>query len=311
MLGPVDVEQRRSSSLMSMPDRTPTPAVVITGASTGIGAACARFLADKGFQVFAGVRDRRAGEVLADGRTSRLIPIHLDVTDETSIRNSVDQVTRQLGDAGLTGLINNAGVAVGSPLEVIPIDHLRRQFEVNVFGLIAVTQAFLPLLRKGHGRIVNMGSIAGRATIPLMGPYSASKFALEALTNALRLELQQWSIQVSIIEPGAIATPIWEKSIKAAKDLEARDNSPFTVGYAELIMRIKETVEKAAERAIPPDAVVQAVVHALTSPRPRTRYLVGIDAKIRAWMVKWLPDRLYDRLLTWILKLPREESALR
>lgn len=296
---------------MSMPNRTPTLAVVITGASTGIGAACARFLADKGFQVFAGVRDRRAGEVLADGRTSRLIPIHLDVTDETSIRNSVDQVTRQLGDAGLTGLINNAGVAVGSPLEVIPIDQLRRQFEVNVFGLIAVTQAFLPLLRKGHGRIVNMGSIAGRATIPLMGPYSASKFALEALTNALRLELQQWSIQVSIIEPGAVATPIWEKSIKAAKDLEARDNSPITVGYAELIMRIKETVEKAAERAIPPDAVVQAVVHALTSPRPRTRYLVGTDAKIRAWMVKWLPDRLNDRLLTWILKLPREESELR
>jgi len=294
-----------------MPNRTPTLAVVITGASTGIGAACARFLADKGFQVFAGVRDRRAGEVLADGRTSRLIPIHLDVTDETSIRNSVDQVTRQLGDAGLTGLINNAGVAVGSPLEVIPIDQLRRQFEVNVFGLIAVTQAFLPLLRKGHGRIVNMGSIAGRATIPVMGPYSASKFALEALTNALRLELQQWSIQVSIIEPGAVATPIWEKSIKAAKDLEARDNSPITVGYAELIMRIKETVEKAAERAIPPDAVVQAVVHALTSPRPRTRYLVGTDAKIRAWMVKWLPDRLNDRLLTWILKLPREESELR
>jgi len=294
-----------------MPNRTPTLAVVITGASTGIGAACARFLADKGFQVFAGVRDRRAGEVLADGRTSRLIPIHLDVTDETSIRNSVDQVTRQLGDAGLAGLINNAGVAVGSPLEVIPIDHLRRQFEVNVFGLIAVTQAFLPLLRKGHGRIVNMGSIAGRATIPVMGPYSASKFALEALTDALRLELQQWSIQVSIIEPGAIATPIWEKSIKAAKDLEARDNSPFIVGYAELIMRIKETVEKAAERAIPPDAVVQAVVHALTSPRPRTRYLVGTDAKIRAWMVKWLPDRLNDRLLTWILKLPREESELR
>ena len=296
---------------MSMPNRTPTIAVVITGASSGIGAACARFLADKGFQVFAGVRDRRAGEVLADGRTSRLIPIHLDVTDETSIRNSVDQVTRQLGDAGLTGLINNAGVAVGSPLEVIPIDQLRRQFEVNVFGLIAVTQAFLPLLRKGHGRIVNMGSIAGRATIPVMGPYSASKFALEALTNALRLELQQWSIQVSIIEPGAVATPIWEKSIKAAKDLEARDNSPITVGYAELIMRIKETVEKAAERAIPPDAVVQAVVHALTSPRPRTRYLVGTDAKIRAWMVKWLPDRLNDRLLTWVLKLPREESELR
>lgn len=289
-----------------MPDRTSTPAVVITGASTGIGAACARFLADHGFQVFAGVRDRQAGEVLANGRTLRLIPIHLDVTEDTSIRNAAERVTHHLGDAGLAGLINNAGIAVGSPLEVIPIDQLRRQFEVNVFGQIAVTQAFLPLLRKGHGRIVNMGSIAGRATIPLMGPYSASKHALEALTDALRLELQHWGIQVSVIEPGAIATPIWEKSVKAAKDLEVAADSSAAIGYTELIMRIKETVGKAAERAIPPDAVVRAVVHALTAARPRTRYLVGTDAKIRAWMVKWLPDRLNDRLLTWILQLPRE-----
>jgi len=291
-----------------MPDRTSTPAVVITGASTGIGAACARFLADHGFQVFAGVRDRQAGEVLVNGRTLRLIPIHLDVTEDTSIRNAAERVTHHLGDAGLAGLINNAGIAIGSPLEVIPIDQLRRQFEVNVFGQIAVTQAFLPLLRKGHGRIVNMGSIAGRATIPLMGPYSASKHALEALTDALRLELQQWGIQVSVIEPGAIATPIWEKSVKAAKDLEAAADSSAAIGYTELIMRIKETVTKAAERAIPPDAVVRAVVHALTASRPRTRYLVGTDAKIRAWMVKWLPDRLNDRLLTWMLQLPREED---
>jgi len=287
------------------------PAVVITGASTGIGAACARFLADHGFQVFAGVRNREAGEPLANARSLRLIPIHLDVTDEASIRNAAIRVTHHLGDAGLAGLVNNAGIAVGSPLEVISIDQLRRQFEVNVFGQIAVTQAFLPLLRQGRGRIVNMGSIAGRATIPLMGPYSASKFALEALTNALRLELQQWGIEVSVIEPGAIATPIWEKSVKAARDLEAADSSSAAMGYTELIMRIKETVEKAAERAIPPDAVVQAVVHALTASRPRTRYLVGTDAKIRAWMVKWLPDRLNDRLLTWMLQLPREGSRLR
>lgn len=289
-----------------MPDRTSTSAVVITGASTGIGAACARFLADHGFQVFAGVRDLQAGEVLASGRSLRLIPIQLDVTEDTSIRNAAERVTHHLGDAGLAGLINNAGIAVGSPLEVIPIDQLRRQFEVNVFGQIAVTQAFLPLLRKGHGRIVNMGSIAGRATIPLMGPYSASKHALEALTDALRLELQQWGIQVSVIEPGAIATPIWEKSVRAAKDLETAADSSAAIGYTELIMRIKETVGKAAERAIPPDAVVRAVVHALTASRPRTRYLVGTDAKIRAWMVKWLPDRLNDRLLTWILHLPRD-----
>jgi NAD(P)-dependent dehydrogenase (short-subunit alcohol dehydrogenase family) len=293
---------------MPTSDRPVGPAIVITGASTGIGAACARFLADHGFHVFAGVRDRQAGEVLASGRATRLIPIHLDVTEQGSIRDAVDRVTRHLGDAGLAGLVNNAGIAVGSPLEVIPIDLLRRQFEVNVFGQIAVTQAFLPLLRKGHGRIVNMGSIAGRATIPLMGPYSASKFALEALTDALRLELQPWNMHVSVIEPGAIATPIWEKSIKAATDLEAIASSTATIRYTEMVMRIKEAVGKAAERAIPPDAVVRAVIHALTAARPRTRYLVGTDAKIRAWMVKWLPDRLNDQLLTWMLKLPRVGS---
>lgn len=289
---------------MSISDRSLTSAVVITGASTGIGAACALYLADHGFQVFAGVRNCQAGEALANGRTGSVIPIHLDVTEERSIREATDYVTQQLGDAGLVGLINNAGIAVGSPLEVIPIDQLRRQFEVNVFGQIAVTQAFLPLLRRRRGRIINMGSIAGRATIPLMGPYSASKFALEALTDALRLELQPWGIHVSVIEPGAVATPIWEKSLKAAANLEAVAPSADTMRYTEIMMRVKEAVGKAAERAIPPDAVVRAVVHALTAARPRTRYLVGTDAKIRAWMMKWLPDRLNDRLLTWILKLP-------
>lgn len=295
---------------MPRSDRPPAPAVVITGASTGIGAACARFLADRGFQVFAGVRDRQAGEALTTGRTARLTPIHLDVTEEWSIQEAAELVTRRVGDVGLAGLVNNAGISIGSPLEVIPIDLLRRQFEVNVFGQIAVTQAFLPLLRKGHGRIVNMGSIAGRATIPLMGPYSASKFALEALTDALRLELQPWGIPVSVIEPGAIATPIWEKSINAAKDLEALADVTAATRYRETMIGVKEAVMKAAARAIPPDAVVRAVVHALTAPRPRTRYLVGSDAKIRNWMVKWLPDRLNDRLLTWILKLPRKESGL-
>ena len=295
---------------MPRSDRPPAPAVVITGASTGIGAACARFLADRGFQVFAGVRDRQAGEALTTGRTARLTPIHLDVTEEWSIQEAAELITRRVGDVGLAGLVNNAGISIGSPLEVIPIDLLRRQFEVNVFGQIAVTQAFLPLLRKGHGRIVNMGSIAGRATIPLMGPYSASKFALEALTDALRLELQPWGIPVSVIEPGAIATPIWEKSINAAKDLEALADVTAASCYRETMIGVKEAVMKAAARAIPPDAVVQAVVHALTASQPRTRYLVGIDAKIRAWMVKWLPDRLNDRLLTWILKLPRKGSGL-
>jgi NAD(P)-dependent dehydrogenase (short-subunit alcohol dehydrogenase family) len=280
--------------------------VVVTGASTGIGAACVLDYAARGMTVFAGVRDHRAGEALAAKAGPSLIPITLDVTDERSIMRSVEVVQRIVGEGGLGGLVNNAGIVIGSPLEVIPLAQLRKQLEVNVIGQIAVTQAFLPLLRRGRGRIVNMGSIAGRGTIPLLGPYSASKYALEALTDALRMELHPWGIQVSIIEPGAIATPIWEKSAKEAGDLEASASEDAKALYGEAVDRIREAVAQAAQRAIAPEAVVRAVYHALTSPRPRTRYLVGSDAKLRAWMVKWLPDRVQDRLLAWALKYPGE-----
>jgi NAD(P)-dependent dehydrogenase (short-subunit alcohol dehydrogenase family) len=283
--------------------------VVVTGASTGIGAACALDCAGRGMTVFAGVRDLRAGEALAAKGGPSLIPIMLDVTDERSIAQSAEVVQRVVGEGGLGGLVNNAGIVIGSPLEVLPLAQLRKQLEVNVIGQIAVTQAFLPLLRRGRGRIVNMGSIAGRGTIPLLGPYSASKYALEALTDALRMELQPWGIQVSIIEPGAIATPIWEKSAKEAEGLEASVSEEAKVLYAEAVIRIREAIAEAAKRAIAPDAVVRAVHHALTASRPRTRYLVGSDAKLRAWMVKWLPDRVQDRLLVWALKYPREGSV--
>jgi len=280
--------------------------VVVTGASTGIGAACALDCAGRGMTVFAGVRDPLAGESLAAKGGPSLIPIMLDVTDEQSIMRSTEVVQRVVGEGGLGGLVNNAGIVIGSPLEVIPLSQLRKQLEVNVIGQIAVTQAFLPLLRRGRGRIVNMGSIAGRGTIPLLGPYSASKFALEALTDALRMELQPWGIQVSIIEPGAIATPLWEKSAKEARDIEASVSEEAKALYGEAVVQIRAAIAQAAKRAIAPEAVVRAVHHALTATRPHTRYLVGSDARLRAWMVKWLPDRIQDRLLGWALKYPRE-----
>jgi len=289
-----------------MADRPSSMTVVVTGASTGIGAACALDCVARGMTVFAGVRDPRAGETLARKAGPSLIPITLDVTVERSIAQSVETVQRVVGEAGLGGLVNNAGIVIGSPLEVIPLLQLRKQLEVNVIGQIAVTQAFLPLLRRGRGRIVNMGSIAGRGTIPLLGPYSASKYALEALTDALRMELQPWGIRVSIIEPGAIATPIWEKSAKEAEGLEASASEEAKALYAEAVIRIRAAIADASQRAIAPDAVARAVYHALTASRPHTRYLVGSDAKLRAWMVKWLPDRIQDKLLLWALKYPRE-----
>ena len=278
--------------------------VLITGASTGIGAACAIGCAGQGMTVFAGVRNPKAGAALRARGGAAIIPLELDVTDDESVKRAAGMVERHVGDAGLFGLVNNAGIAIGGPLELIPLAQLRRQLEVNVVGQIAVTQAVLPLLRRARGRIVNMGSIAGRGTIPMTGPYSASKHALEALTDALRLELYPWGIEVSIIEPGAIATPIWDKSLQISYDVEKDMPVEAKHLYEAAAARIRETMSVAAARAIPPDAVVKAVLHALTAKRPKTRYLVGRDAKLRALMLKWLPDRFQDWILKKVLKLP-------
>ena len=278
--------------------------VLITGASTGLGAACALGCAERDMTVFAGVRNLAASDALQARGGAAIIPVQLDVTDADSIKNAADVVARHVGAAGLAGLVNNAGIAIGSPLELIPLEQLRRQLEVNVVGQIAVTQAMLPLLRRARGRIVNMGSIAGRGTIPMMGPYSASKHALEALTDALRLELYPWGIDVSIIEPGAIATPIWEKSMQVSSEIESALPMEGKQLYQSTADRIRDRVGLSARRAIPTDAVVQAVLHALTAKRPKTRYLVGRDAKVRALMLRWLPDRLQDWILKKVLKLP-------
>lgn len=279
-------------------------AVVITGASTGIGEACALHLDRLGFTVFAGVRKSEDGEALTKTSSDRLIPIMLDVTDASSITTAQAVVAGRMGANGVYGLVNNAGIAVPAPLEAVSISDLRRQLEVNVVGQVAVTQAFLPLIRQARGRIINMGSIAGRAVIPMMGPYSASKFALEAITDALRLEVQQWGIHVSIIEPGAITTPIWAKSAEEAAGREAVMGAELRGLYEPMIAAVRTVVDEAAKRAIPSDAVATVVAEALIARTPKTRYLVGRDAKVRAFIGKILPDRIMDRLLTTVLKLP-------
>ncbi len=278
--------------------------IVITGASTGIGEACALHLDELGYRVFAGVRRPSDGEALRAKASARLTPILLDVTDVASIDRAMETVKQAVGSVGLAGLVNNAGIGVGGPLEVVPLAELRKQFEVNVIGQVAVTQALLPLLRQGRGRIVNMGSIAGRSAMPFMGPYSASKFALEALTDAMRLELQPWGIQVSIVEPGAIESRIWDKARHAADQIDATWGAEGKILYRDVLVRVRGAVEQAAQRAIPARAVAKAVAHALSAARPKTRYLVGHDARFRAVLAAWLPDRVQDWLLTRILKLP-------
>jgi NAD(P)-dependent dehydrogenase (short-subunit alcohol dehydrogenase family) len=278
--------------------------IVITGASAGIGAACALALDTLGYRVFAGVRNPADGESLQRQAGPRLMPIRLDVTDPASLAAASHTVTAMMGDHGLAGLINNAGIGVAGPIEALPLAEWRRQFEVNVFGLIATTQTFLPLIRKGRGRIINMGSIAGRASMPFMAPYAASKHALVAVTDALRIELQPWGIRVALIEPGAIATPIWGKTRKEADRWDASWSQDLKAMYREGFTRVKEAATAAGEQAQPAKVVADAVAHALRSRWPKSRYLIGSDAAIRAYLALLLPARLNDWLITNIVKLP-------
>ena len=300
--GPNDLD----SPMLNLFSQTPrSDAVLITGASTGIGAACALALDQAGYRVFAGIRNPAHGEQLQRQAGPRLMPIRLDVTDEASIAAANHTVSAMMGEQGLAGLINNAGIGVVGPVEALPLADWRRQFEVNLFGLIATTQTFLPLIRKGQGRIINMGSIAGRASMPFMAPYAASKHALVAVTDALRIELQPWGIRVALIEPGAIATPIWRKTRKEVDRWDASWNQDLKTMYQEGFTRVKEAATAAGEQAQSATIVANAVLHALRSRWPKSHYLLGSDAAIRAYSALFLPTRLNDWLITRIVNLPR------
>lgn len=269
-------------------------AVVITGTSTGIGRACALHLDRLGFRVFAGVRTSRDAESLQRESARRITPLLTDVTEKASVRAAADAVTAELGDKGLSGVVNNAGIVVSGPLEFLPESEIRKQFEVNVMGPIMVVQAFLPLLRKARGRIVNMSSISGRMALPFLGPYAASKFALEAITDSLRVELLPWEIKVSLVEPGAVKTPIWEKS-RVAAETTARNFPPGAYElYGRATAAFRSETEKADKAGVETEVVVRAVEHALTAKEPKTRYLVGRHVRLQASLKSALPDRLFD-----------------
>jgi NAD(P)-dependent dehydrogenase (short-subunit alcohol dehydrogenase family) len=282
----------------------PWKAILITGASTGIGEATALWLERKGYQVFAGVRRDEDAARIRGLASERLVPVRIDVTDAASIDSARRAIELSLGARGLDGLVNNAGIAVAGPLEHLPIAAIRRQFEINVIGQLAVTQAFLPLLRIARGRIVLMGSIGGRMSTPFLGPYAASKFALEAVADALRVELRPWQIEVVLLEPGSIATPIWKKGEEDAAALSAALGPRAEQDYGQAMRAMREAAAAAGRRGISPDSVAAVVERALTVERPRTRYLIGRDARIRAAIVQLLPDRVRDRLVARVLKLP-------
>jgi NAD(P)-dependent dehydrogenase (short-subunit alcohol dehydrogenase family) len=282
---------------MTGQERGASRAVVITGASMGIGEACALRLDARGLRVFAGVRRTEDGAELRQKASDRLTPILLDVTDADAIGAAAQTVAGAVGEAGLAGLVNNAGIAVAGPLEFLPVAELRRQLEVNVIGQITVTQAFLPLLRLGHGRIVNVGSVSGRIATPFVGPYSASKFAMEALTDTLRIELRPWGLHVAIVEPSGIATPIWERSLAAADRLIENMPRQALDYYGPVIPAVRASAARSGQSGTPPDEVAKAVEHALTAARPKTRYIVGRGARFTVAVITLLPDRVRDRLI--------------
>lgn len=265
---------------------------VVSGASTGIGQATAVHLAATGLHVLAGVRNDAAAAAIA---AERVEPIHLDITDPDQIADLARRINENPQARPLRALVNNAGIAVNAPVEVLPLTQWRRQFEVNLFGQIALTQALLPTLVATRGRIVNVSSISGRVAGPTYGAYSGSKFALEAVSDALRREVRHLGVEVVVVEPGAIATPIWTKAMATAQDLAEQMTAEQRERYAPVLAAVNRQARQAARNGVPPERVAEVITDAVTTRRPRTRYLVGRDAKVGR-LAALLPDRLLDRL---------------
>jgi NAD(P)-dependent dehydrogenase (short-subunit alcohol dehydrogenase family) len=266
--------------------------VIITGAGSGIGASTALHLDRLGWRVFAGVHD--AGEdadILARQSSERMTVLPLDVTVESSVESFVATVEKEVGPAGLTAVVNNAGEGVAGPLETLPIDALRQQFEVNVIGPIRLTQQALPLLRRAPGgRVVFVGSIGGLVAVQFAGAYHASKYAIEAIGDAWRQELAPDGIHVAIVEPGPTSTPLWSK---AAHTL---DRLPPNERYQERLDKFRETLQRQGKDGGGPHAIAELIAHAVTSERPKTRYAGGLAANVVPRVRRLLPDRLYDKL---------------
>jgi NAD(P)-dependent dehydrogenase (short-subunit alcohol dehydrogenase family) len=277
--------------------------VLITGASTGIGRATALRLDSAGWKVFAGVRREEDAAALAKVASDRLLPLILDVTEAEQIAAAARRIDAETeGGGGLDGLVNNAGAAFPSPLETMPIEDFRRQVEVNLTGQVAVTQAMLPAIRAARGRIVFISSIGGLIAFPMTGAYHAAKFGIEAVGDVFRRELRPWGITVSIVEPGSIDTPIWERGERSADEVGGRSPQRQAL-YGGAVERYRKVVKATAERGIPPQKVAKAIEHALDSSRPRSRYLVGLDAKVQARLRALLPTPILDRIIARAMNL--------
>jgi NAD(P)-dependent dehydrogenase (short-subunit alcohol dehydrogenase family) len=285
--------------------------VLITGASSGIGRACVEAFDRLGWRVFAGARQDRDLERLATSGSGRVTPLRLDITDADQVAAAARAASDALGDRGLDALVNNAGIVVAGPLELCPPDDFRRELEVNVTGHLVVTQAFISLLRRARGRIVFMSSASGRVALPLIGPYAASKAAVEAMADALRVELKPSGLSVSVIEPGPVATTMLERSIHAAEGRFDDMGPEATARYRPMLEAARAVALNTRRLELPTSAVTRAVIHAATSRRPRSRYLVLRGGWLFRLARALVPDRISDAIILRVLShyASRERDA--
>ena len=284
--------------------------VMITGTSSGIGRASALLLARSGFRVFAGVRKPADGAALREEAGDAVVPIILDVTDADSIARAAAEVTRQLDGGPLAGVVNVAGVGMAGPIEYVTPAALRGLFEVDVFGQVAVIQAFLPLIRQARGRIVNISSVGAHIAMPFGGVLGAAKSALGILSDALRLELRPFGIRVCTIEPGAIDTPAVEKTLGDVEGRIAQLPPEGAKRYGAMWRAFTRKAYAMERDGSPPEVVAQVVLQALTTRSPRARYVVGKHARVLTTLARVLPDRELDAVRSRLFSLPAAERNL-
>lgn len=268
------------------------PSVLVTGASRGIGRAIVEHLAARGWDVVAGVRTQQDADAVTALNPQRVSAVLLDVTDP----GHIDALATSLPPR-LDAVVNNAGIVVSGPMEAVTSDDWRKQLEINVVGQLAVTQEVLPRLRESRGRIVFISSVNGRLSMPLIGPYAASKFALEAAADAMRMELRQWRIPVVIVEPAQTDTDMWRTADSMVEEVEAALTPEHRRLYAEHIAGMKKMVPVSQRMAVPTGKVCAVVEEALTARRPRARYVVGLGPKLQVAVMTKLPTRLRDAVL--------------
>ena len=282
---------------------------LVTGASTGIGRATALRLDAEGWRVFAGVRSEEDAEALREAGSARLVPLNLDVTDPAQIVGATERITGEVGGPGLHGLVNNAGVPSGGAVELLEVGDLRTTLEVNVVGQVAVTQALLPQIRAAHGRVVFVGSVSGRLAPPFLAAYAASKHAIEAVGDSLRAEMRPFGVEVAIVEPGAVKTPIWEKARRVGADAIAAMSEEQRRLYGAQTEAITAAGLANGERGVAPEKVAKAIAHALGARRPRTRYVIGADARAQTLLRRLTPDRLRDCLVERMIRITAKTAG--